>query len=487
MHHWGEAKEVLSFSSGSAAFVGFGFYWAWLMLVFYTPSLTPGIDAASPLIQNIWTWSAWAHAVTLLTCAFFSSTVKTLLGRRYVLPIASIVTTVATLLVAGSQFFPMEPSFLAEVLSISGAILSGAGTALLVLMWAEAYAYRGADFSLYGISVSFILSAAIFLLVMLFPSPIAIATIVVLPLLSGGALFFAARVDVVSKPGTILRKRSQRIPLRLALPLLAMFLYAFCGEVLRGFATLAKDSSALSSMGSLYVLGCMFGTLVFVGLLILVPAPRKEPGELPGIRPVLIIMAVGFLLTAIFNTSFFVAYAVFGGAFQCARVLVWTYGVYVIERTGVPPIRVFGITQGIFALAVVIGTPLVEWLASAITMGLTAWASIALGIVFLIFLSAVFLLNQKDLASVWGLVLLGEKKENCDDTGDDLSFLVRDYGLSPRELDVATLLSKGRSLPFIQEDLHIASGTAQTHLSHIYKKLGVHDRQAFLDLIEKYR
>ena len=36
----------------------------------------------------------------------------------------------------------------------------------------------------------------------------------------------------------------------------------------------------------------------------------------------------------------------------------------------------------------------------------------------------------------------------------------------------------------IMEELVISEGTAKTHLSHVYKKLGIHSRHELLDLVE---
>lgn len=42
---------------------------------------------------------------------------------------------------------------------------------------------------------------------------------------------------------------------------------------------------------------------------------------------------------------------------------------------------------------------------------------------------------------------------------------------------------EGRNLPYVQQKLSIAHGTAATHVTHIYQKLGIHDRQELLSLI----
>ena len=48
-----------------------------------------------------------------------------------------------------------------------------------------------------------------------------------------------------------------------------------------------------------------------------------------------------------------------------------------------------------------------------------------------------------------------------------------------------TLLAQGRTRAFIQEELVLSGGTVKTHVTHIYAKMGVHDRQEMMDLIWK--
>lgn len=56
--------------------------------------------------------------------------------------------------------------------------------------------------------------------------------------------------------------------------------------------------------------------------------------------------------------------------------------------------------------------------------------------------------------------------------------------LTKREREVLDLLLEGRSLPYIQKELYISEGTARTHASHLYSKLGVHNRQELIDLFK---
>ena len=64
--------------------------------------------------------------------------------------------------------------------------------------------------------------------------------------------------------------------------------------------------------------------------------------------------------------------------------------------------------------------------------------------------------------------------------------VARDFGLTPRESEVIVLLAYGRTLAIIARDLHIAQGTARTHIENIYRKLDVHKQQELIDLVESH-
>jgi DNA-binding NarL/FixJ family response regulator len=54
--------------------------------------------------------------------------------------------------------------------------------------------------------------------------------------------------------------------------------------------------------------------------------------------------------------------------------------------------------------------------------------------------------------------------------------LERRYGLTPRELEVAKLLARGKSNAAIAEELRISAHTARHHTQRILSKLAVHSR-----------
>lgn len=67
----------------------------------------------------------------------------------------------------------------------------------------------------------------------------------------------------------------------------------------------------------------------------------------------------------------------------------------------------------------------------------------------------------------------------------NLASFAAERGLSPRETEVFELLVKGRSAPFIRDELCISLNTVTSHIKHIYTKLDVHTRQELIDLVEQ--
>ena len=65
--------------------------------------------------------------------------------------------------------------------------------------------------------------------------------------------------------------------------------------------------------------------------------------------------------------------------------------------------------------------------------------------------------------------------------------IARQHGLSPRETEIFELLARGRTIPYIADELVLANSTVTTHVRGLYRKLDVHNRQELLDFVEAYR
>ncbi len=64
--------------------------------------------------------------------------------------------------------------------------------------------------------------------------------------------------------------------------------------------------------------------------------------------------------------------------------------------------------------------------------------------------------------------------------------IASEYGLSPREHEVFSMLAQGHTSAFIADAAGITPGTAKAHVAHIYQKLGVHSKDEMLELVERH-
>lgn len=67
---------------------------------------------------------------------------------------------------------------------------------------------------------------------------------------------------------------------------------------------------------------------------------------------------------------------------------------------------------------------------------------------------------------------------------DVVAVLCERYTLTPREIEVFSLLAKGRNAEFIQNALVISNHTVKTHIYNIYRKMDVHSLQDLLDVLD---
>ena len=72
-------------------------------------------------------------------------------------------------------------------------------------------------------------------------------------------------------------------------------------------------------------------------------------------------------------------------------------------------------------------------------------------------------------------------------TQDNDENFYREYNITPREQEIIAYLLKGRSVPYIRDELFISQNTVKTHIKHIYAKTDVSNRQELIDLIESMR
>lgn len=180
---------------------------------------------------------------------------------------------------------------------------------------------------------------------------------------------------------------------------------------------------------------------------------------LPGARPVSIAtLSSGHLLLVIFY---------------------WLCLCDLAHRFKVPSDVVFGLGWPAYALPMAIASGI------AVRAG-SLNGDIPLFVVYALLLSVFFFMSkhrQSDEALFADLSLaVGSSEESLEAR---VHKLAQERDFSPRETEVALLYAQGRSRSFISAELVLSENTVRDHIAGIYRKLGVHNKQEYIDLLQQ--
>lgn len=496
--------------------LGFGVYWAWVTVTFYSSAVTPGLDGPDSPIESFWSYATCAHAIGLLLGAVIpyerrrkppSDIDLTRTPTAFTIAVwaSAFCMALGSMLFAfGVQYVDVEHRL---VTTLVAACIVGLSSAIHVLCWGEAFASIPVGDVVLCSAASFCFGLlAWFMLAAIPPDLARFTSALALPLGSATALSLQ-RLAPHHPMRTHANAGLSTEPVRLFesfVLVVALFIFALCGELLRSLAT-SLENTTTDTMGALYLGGGLIGLVLlcayFTGLRRLSDSP---PISMSVVRSILLIMAAAFLFAPFLETySFAVCYGVFGAGFWCFRALSWMYCFLFIQRFEANPRHVVATLDMTFALSVVAGSAVTPQLTEALRSSTLQTAAVSLVIVFTLMFISMFVLYNRQATTVLGMPSLAaetaihslagpeigpksgaptnQNHESRSDPTERIMGIAARHGLTERETEVALLLAQGRSLPFVQEALCISAGTAQTHARHIYKKMGVHTKQELID------
>lgn len=211
-------------------------------------------------------------------------------------------------------------------------------------------------------------------------------------------------------------------------------------------------------------------------------------------RPATILVAIAFLLLPFVSSEMaIVCMAIAFSGFGSFMVFFWIVMGNITQKWNLSFMRVY--PQGFLTLlAGIAAGELVAWLLVLIRQpGFDYGATLSIVSLFLLVAMAWqmsdgsrFANETREMGGQFFEADTCESESGHASPGFNLGLVAERYRLSPRESEVLELLLKGRSIPYICDELFIAKSTAQTHVRHIYSKMNITGgRQELIDLIEK--
>lgn len=478
--------------------LGFGACWGWVHVAFFSTALWgPG---GEDLSTKAWAVNAFANGCAMIAFGILSLKLAPLTRHHWLVLTAVLLASGGTLGISFGQAA-------GNILVYAGAVSSGAGTAGLLLLWAEAYRSIPVDEARkYTIPWSMAVGVLYYLAIGMLPPSLAVLSIVVLPALSAALLLQSNQLQggLEQSSQEDGAKPVHHISLRYSLPLrfiAIVALYSVPTGLLRSSPGALSFISADGTGETIFAFAALITAVVSVASTLL--ADRRKVELI--YRSIMPLMAAGLLMLPFLTPGQgVVAGACIMSAFILFQMYVWASLSDIATDVAAPSAFVFGVGESGINVGVLAGI-LFGLLLNSGSPTLFAVTALALVYLFLVFenfkgaeegtslllpVSAykgeqerpgstrqkmtIAEAAKMDLASLFSAVL----KDRCESVS-------RAYGLSAREKEVLELLAKGRSLQSIADALGVAYTTVKTHTDHIYTKTGVHSRQELIDLLEQ--
>lgn len=483
--------------------IGWGFIVAWGLATVFTPVFSAG-DTAN--MGVFWLASMIGAPVGLFSLFLLPVSLTTTRARTlaFLGAVASMTLGVALLTVSPS----MASDVGVHALQAAGGFVSAVGTAVFTVLWGAHYASLDMTRIERMATASLIAAFACYAVVLVLPRLPAILFVGCLPFLSAFCLA-AAHSGNESAPCVRNRKDAQRLG-HLNVPGFVRLGLGIVGAttVVSLFWTFANDDIVPAAAGVLTT-SVLSGSVVAVLITAYLSRFSRALNLGTLYRWVLPLIAVAFSLLVLPIPG-----AIMGAAFlvNAAQALLnlttFIYFAELSQRTGASAQRVFGLgrffLEGGFLVGLLLGPPAASWAAET---------SFYQGVLFValtgfIVLAMVSIANQDRLAFT-----LEETGRDCSASSaptqsaasapssqpDETAMPAEDasadrfalacaaaadeFGLTKREREILPYLAQGYSLPYIRNELYISQSTIDTHVRHIYKKMGLHSKEELITAV----
>ncbi|WP_165047191.1 MULTISPECIES: helix-turn-helix transcriptional regulator [unclassified Adlercreutzia] len=484
----------------SFCLVGFGFYQAWFAMLHKTAILTPlsGLDGAPFITLRLVGIICQTIVILALYLLFRKAAASPEDGQRLCL-LGSLLGVLSTLLIAAGGNLS---GILGTAASVLGWLAWGVASALIIFLWMRIYCVANTQELCLYLSGSLLISAAVVFLLCNLPAVIAITIAPALPLgaaalsvqadRSLGRSETASQTHDAASEGKTIAKNA--LGLFAAIAIYALIDYALVEplETRRGLGIESSGGFMLLAPG-------IVGTALFAFSWL----SSSRASYIKLYRFILPTIALSLFIFPFASGSSLIAAGLIGTlGFQCFNIISIMLIAAVAQRNGQ---STFGslLLGRLFQNVGMAAGGVMGGLLAAFELfkdkDLFAFLCLGSALAFIVITST--LLREEVLFGY--RIDLDQGEEGAKGAPADapretvvlpsseeifqekVRRVATRYKLTARETEVFFLLAKGRSNKLIQERLVISPHTVDSHISHIYRKCGVHSRQEIMDFIEQ--
>ena len=360
-------------------------------------------------------------------------------------------------------------------LGIVGAVLSGVGSSVVIVVYGELHARMGCSIEPAIFAVEVLGGIAMYLALLLIPFA---AHLVINALLSVilAVFFFRYSQSDSSSEGLAGLRNARRVDVTVNQVVGVAVLTGFAYGLIRLYASNGMDETSVQFSMYSECLGSCFGALLLFGVFAF---GRRQSLLEQCLLFVVPMVATGMLFVSLQAMGTFAPTAIGTGGFACFFNMMW-YFAAVLASPGSKHCLSFSVSLLFFSsqLGQLVGVLVPAQFANLFSTGL----------MYLLFLVTILFMYLRARANQ-DSALEEPKNELMNQSPDhDLEMQKErwqsELGLSPRELEVALLLVQRVPYRQIAEQLYVSENTVKTHARNIYKKAGVSSREELLDTLE---
>ena len=503
--------------------LGFGLCRAWIVFCLGAPLVFP---AASPTHWIYLASGALCAAIVALICRAGGNAIA--LMRRLLFRITPFA------LLASGILIPLAIRTNSELLMACGFVAGGIGAGPLQVLWGDRFSHHSVHFAAFASPAAAIVTASV---AALSSSQTSFMGFIVVPLLSFGLLVFhadrtghpwrelidksdpdsswdSAPQSAVAEPAEAAAqptgfRAGSRVPLGVGKLMFSIMTFSL---LCRMFDTMNSGEDPLAFLG-----GSPIFALVVVGAAFIAIVAKAGDRFNPTFiyRLSLPIMVAGYVAIALlFDSHAAISLLIINVGYEFFDILTWVLFVDASRRRNENALYVFGLGVAFMFCGMALGNAASHILDTLVAGGNVQANVVAMAAILCLVIVAFLVLPEGTVAQLSRREGHAERGEEPTAENNDLAeseakdsaagdgqadgaatadrierhcaAVARDFGLTPRESEVIVLLAYGRTLAIIARDLHIAQGTARTHIENIYRKLDVHKQQELIDLVENH-
>lgn len=471
--------------NGTLISIGYGLHMSWVSCLFYQGMLPAAVGNAAAYYQF---YLASMSVLVVSLAAFGRLAGKA--GRQAIFSRKPLMVVFAVLMCMGTFACAKvgldDPSKTAPF--ALSALATGIGSAWYSAAWGlQMVRLKGTD-TIVSLCCAYILSAFLYYVASHMPAGAFLAITAISPIGSAAALGICSGTAIQDDWQEPTEKDESLVQDSRVFGIKILQAALLFGIVLGSIQGLMNAQADMQQMGthSSVLLVCL--TIPLAAIVVYLKATKSQSSPIERFvmvyRIALLTMVGALLISSVEGKPSAILHVVMLSGYTFFKIVVWSLLCQLGRSGGIHPVRIISCGEAILSFALLMGNLTLQTLSSAGMLSDGLARSIIALCVALLLVAYIFILTERRIIAIEEL---GKAKEAELPRGrfrDHFDALVRHYGLTPREADVARLFVRGRSTSRIAEDLYISTGTVATHLRNAYHKTQVHSRQELLDLVE---